>query len=65
MRSSRLLVAALFLIIGLLWIGQGSAVIEGSAMSGNPFWEVVGVILVVVGLAIAAREWISRPHAPR
>jgi len=61
MRRSRLLIAAILFIIGLVWIGQGSSVIAGSAMSGSPFWAAVGVVLVVLGSVIGVREWIGRP----
>lgn len=60
MRPSRLLVGIIVLLIGLFWIGQGSGIIGGSAMSGSPFWEAVGVVLLVIGVAIALREWITR-----
>ena len=56
MRPSRLIVAAALLIVGLVWIGQGTGAIGGSAMSGTSFWAAVGVILVVLALVIAARE---------
>ena len=60
MRRPQLLVAGLLVIVGLVWIGQGSGMIGGSAMSGSQFWEVVGVVLVAAGLAIVAREWLRR-----
>jgi hypothetical protein len=60
MRTYRLAIAGVVLLVGLFWIGQGSGLISGSGMSGSPFWEAVGVLLVVVGLVIAAREWMSR-----
>ena len=63
MHRSRLLVAAILLIVGLVWIGQGSGMIAGSTMTGSPFWEAVGAVLVVGGLVIGVREWISRPVA--
>lgn len=64
MRRPRLLVSAILVLLGLAWIGQGSGAIGGSAMSGNSFWAVAGVILVVVGLVIAVREMIGRPARP-
>ena len=45
-----LLVAGILILIGLVWIGQGSGVIGGSAMSGSWFWLAVGVVLLIVGL---------------
>lgn len=60
MRTSRLAIAGIVLLVGLFWIGQGSGLISGSGMSGSSLWEAVGVVLVVVGLVIAAREWMSR-----
>ena len=56
MRPSRLALAAIFALVGLVWIGQGVGAIGGSAMSGSPFWAVVGAILVVVSVAIVVLE---------
>jgi glucose dehydrogenase len=56
MRPSRLALAAIFALVGLVWIGQGVGAIGGSAMSGSPFWAVVGAILVVVAVAIVVLE---------
>jgi hypothetical protein len=56
MRGSRLAVALIVGLAGLVWIGQGTDVIGGSAMSGSGFWAVIGVIAVAGAAAIVARE---------
>ena len=57
MRASRLIIALLVALLGLAWIGQGTNLIGGSAMSGSSFWAIVGLVLIVVAGVIAAREW--------
>ena len=64
-RRSRLAVAAVLLIVGVLWIGQGTGTVAGSAMSGQSMWGLVGGVLVVVGLVIGARELVRRPAGRR
>ena len=61
MRPSRLVVAVILALIGLVWIGQGSGMLGGSAMSGSPFWAVVGIVLIALAVAIVVRE--RRPAA--
>ena len=61
MRPSRLVVAIVLALIGLVWIGQGSGMLGGSAMSGSPFWAVVGIVLLALAVAIVVRE--RRPAA--
>ena len=56
MRVSRLIVAAILFIVGLVWIGQGTGKIAGSAMSGTTFWAAAGVILAVLAVVILVRE---------
>ena len=56
MRPSRLIVAILLALVGLLWVGQGTGVLGGSAMSGSVFWALVGIVLLVVALVIVVRE---------
>ncbi|HSS35629.1 MAG TPA: hypothetical protein VLR93_05090 [Patescibacteria group bacterium] len=56
MRPSRLVVAVILALIGLVWIGQGSGMLGGSAMSGSPFWAVVGIVLIALAVAIVVRE---------
>lgn len=63
MRRSRLVVAALLSLVGLAWIGQGSGAIAGSAMSGQTMWALIGVVLIVIGVLIGAREVSRRPAA--
>jgi len=62
MRASRLIAAIGLALVGLLWIGQGTGLIGGSAMSNMVVFAVIGVILLVVAVAIVARE---RRVAPR
>jgi hypothetical protein len=57
MRASRLVVALLVALVGLVWLGQGTGLIAGSAMSGSAVWAVVGAILLVIAAVIAYREW--------
>jgi glucose dehydrogenase len=62
MRPIPLVVAVILALVGLVWIGQGTGAIAGSAMSGSGFWAVVGVVLLVIAAGILLRE---RRRAPR
>lgn len=57
MRRSRVAVAAILAVLGLAWAGQRTGVIAGSAMSGSPFWAVIGGALALVGAGLAVLEW--------
>jgi glucose dehydrogenase len=48
--------AALFALVGLVWIGQGVGLIGGSMMTGSAFWAVVGAVLLVVAVLILVIE---------
>jgi hypothetical protein len=56
MRASRLVIALVLALLGLVWIGQGVGMIGGSVMTGSGFWGVVGAILVVVAAVLAGLE---------
>lgn len=47
-----LAVAVLLILIGALWTFQGLGYIEGSAMSGEQTWAIVGPITAGLGLAL-------------
>lgn len=54
-RASRTVVIVLggiLVVVGLLWVGQGSGILPGSFMSGNPTWLVIGVVCLVIGVAL-------------
>ena len=48
------------LVVGTVWILQGTMVIRGSGMSGQTTWAILGAVAVVVGLACFA--WAARHH---
>jgi hypothetical protein len=52
MRPSRLVIALVLVLVGAVWIGQGSGLIAGSAMTGSPFWGVMGVVLVAAAAVV-------------
>ena len=58
MRIGGTIVAIVLILLGGLWIGQGSNLIGGSVMSGHSQWLWIGIVLVIVG--IAALWWTYR-----
>ena len=62
MHRTRLAVAAVLVLVGLLWLGQGSGFLPGTAMSGSAFWAVVGLVALAIGLYVG---WgaLRRPRA--
>jgi hypothetical protein len=55
MRSGVLTAVGIVLAIaGAIWALQGFGVIGGSFMSGDSVWAVIGPIVAVAGLALAA-----------
>ena len=42
-------VGVLLLLIGGVWTLQGIGILLGSFMSSQPFWAIVGVVVLVVG----------------
>ncbi|MHB8958149.1 MAG: hypothetical protein ACYDAN_00795 [Candidatus Limnocylindrales bacterium] len=56
MRASRLLVAVIVGLLGLVWLGQGLGYIGGSFMTGSQFWATIGTLLLVVAVAIVVLE---------
>ena len=60
----RLVVGALMCVVGGVWFTQGIGVLEGSFMTGQGFWTVIGVVLFGLGLRMivrAARRERTRP----
>jgi hypothetical protein len=55
-RTSRLVVAAILAVTGGTFLGQGLGYIPGSFMTGDPFWAVVGVVLLVAAAALVGGE---------
>ena len=36
-------------LIGLVWVGQGTNILPGSFMSGQSMWAIIGLVLLLVG----------------
>jgi hypothetical protein len=56
MRVSRLVIAVIVGLLGLVWLGQGLGYLAGGFMSGSQFWATVGTLLIVVAVAIVILE---------
>ena len=55
--SSAASIAVLLLVVGGVWFFQGIGVIEGSFMTGDALWAVIGVVCVAAGIALL----VTRP----
>lgn len=50
--------------IGLVWVGQGLGILQGSSfMVGDPTWAVIGAVLLVAGTALGLSAWRNHPEA--
>jgi hypothetical protein len=48
----RRVVAIVLLVVGVVWFFQGVGVIEGSFMTGEAVWAVIGALCVAAGVAL-------------
>ena len=65
MRWVWLVLGVLAVLVGVVWTLQGLNVLQGSGMSGQPMWAIIGPILAIVGLALVAfGAGIGRRRAP-
>jgi hypothetical protein len=53
-------VGLLLVLVGGVWTLQGFGVIGGSFMTGSTTWLVIGLVLVVAGIALVARRLTRR-----
>jgi hypothetical protein len=51
-RGVSAIVGVVLVLVGVVFVGQGTNVIHGSSMSGHGVYAVLGGVLVVVGLAV-------------
>jgi len=58
MRIAGTIVAIILILLGGLWIGQGSNLIAGSVMSGKSQWLYVGIVALFLG--VVALWWTYR-----
>ena len=54
MNRSRLIVAVLLGLVGVVWIGQGLGYIGGSFMTRDLKWAVIGAVALVGAIVVAA-----------
>lgn len=54
-RRATVIVAAILVLIGVVWLLQGIGVLGGSAMTGSSFWAWVGGLCIVAGGVLVAR----------
>ena len=63
MRIGSLVVGVIGILVGGVWILQGTGMLPGSFMTGQRMWLYIGIIVAVVGLALAYNG-IRRPARP-
>jgi hypothetical protein len=61
---ARTLIAGVLILVGLVWIGQGTGIIRGSGfMTDDIKWAVVGAVLLGLGVIVAVTTIRNRPRA--
>ena len=60
MRLAAIIVGIVLVLLGLLWVLQGSNVIGGSVMSGQSMWLWIGIVVAIVGLVVLVWGWLRR-----
>ena len=52
MRAARLVLGALCVLVGVIWVGQGVGLIGGSFMTGEAIWAVIGAAAILLGVVL-------------
>jgi hypothetical protein len=58
----RLVIGVALCLVGAVWVGQGVGWINGSFMSGEAAWAVIGAVAIVLGLVTIRPPRRARDH---
>ncbi|MGB5111430.1 MAG: hypothetical protein WBO08_07405 [Mycobacterium sp.] len=61
MRIAVLVIGIIIGMFGTLFAFQGFGAVEGSPMSNTTEWSVLGPIIALIGVGIAAYAWRLKP----
>jgi hypothetical protein len=53
-RTSLVVLGAILVLLGLVWVGQGLGYVRGSFMTGDIKWTWIGLATAIVGIVLAA-----------
>jgi hypothetical protein len=53
MRTLSLVIGGIATLAGVVWILQGSGMLPGSFMTGQRMWLIIGIVVAIIGLALA------------
>jgi len=51
-RIALTVIGVIAVLIGIVWVGQGSGLIPGSTMTGDRTWLVIGLVVGFVGVVL-------------
>jgi len=51
-RTVRLIIGALLVLVGAVWILQGIGLLKGSFMTSEAVWAIIGVVCVAIGAVL-------------
>jgi di/tricarboxylate transporter len=61
---TRWIIAAVLILVGAVWVGQGLGLFPGSGfMDGDTTWALIGAVLAFVGVVVAWTAFRKRPPA--
>ena len=63
MRIGSLVAGVIAILVGAVWILQGSGVLPGSFMTGQTMWLVIGILVASLGLGLTFNG-LRRPAKP-
>lgn len=52
MDPTRVVIAVVCALVGIVWLGQGLGLIGGSPMTNDSKWAIIGAVLLVVAVVI-------------
>jgi hypothetical protein len=54
-------IGLVLVLVGLVWTAQGVGWLEGSPMTGETLWAVLGPVLVLIGVGVVVLGVRRRP----
>jgi hypothetical protein len=52
MKIARNILGGLMVLVGIVWLLQGTGLLQGSVMTGQSMWTIIGIIVLILGAVL-------------